>query len=391
MEQQEEGLLPPPSRFLRARLMAIDRKPRVASISTSSTSPTSPNILATPQLSGLTSSSTISGLAGPPTITGLTSTIIGLNNSGLTSNNSSMEGMGEFSFKRDWSSSRSSSWSSSDSTSCPSLSPCSSSSLSLPPSPPMHSNQPKRRPSAALSITIPDEKPHAPSIDRNTVIYEPSTPALESFPKTGIPEPTTTEAYPDGPIEVCGPNIYLYSEPTAQEAIQFDVVINVAKEVPNPFAAPEFEDAEDCSSIYSSCSSVEAVYHSPPSSVESTPCLADSPWTPNKNPNISISSPTPCRPEYVYVPWDHNSQLVSELSELTALIRARSDEGKRVLIHCQCGVSRSASLVVAYMMKRNAWDLNTAYRYVKSKSPFISPNMALIYQLVDWQHMLRHG
>lgn len=42
-------------------------------------------------------------------------------------------------------------------------------------------------------------------------------------------------SYPSGPIIICQPNIYLYSEPTREEAGDFDVVINVAKEVKNPF------------------------------------------------------------------------------------------------------------------------------------------------------------
>lgn len=88
------------------------------------------------------------------------------------------------------------------------------------------------------------------------------------------------------------------------------------------------------------------------------------------------------------MPWDHNSQLTQDLDYLTTLIDHRVDQGKKVLIHCQCGVSRSASLVVAYVMKKRSWDLNTAYDYVKQQSPCISPNMTLMFQLIDWQRML---
>ena len=43
------------------------------------------------------------------------------------------------------------------------------------------------------------------------------------------------EAYPDGPICVYDPHIDLYLEPTAEQAKQYDVVMNVASEVRNPF------------------------------------------------------------------------------------------------------------------------------------------------------------
>lgn len=42
--------------------------------------------------------------------------------------------------------------------------------------------------------------------------------------------------YPNGPIRIYDSGVYLYLEPTAQEASQFDVVVNVAKEVAGPFS-----------------------------------------------------------------------------------------------------------------------------------------------------------
>lgn len=93
--------------------------------------------------------------------------------------------------------------------------------------------------------------------------------------------------------------------------------------------------------------------------------------------------------EYIYVPWDHNSKLTPDLPRLTELIAERSAAGKRILVHCQCGVSRSASLLVAYVMRQQMCDLNTAYGFVKRQSPAVSPNMVLMFQLMDWARMLR--
>jgi len=42
-------------------------------------------------------------------------------------------------------------------------------------------------------------------------------------------------AYPNGPACIYEPNIYLFSEPDAEMARNFDVIFNVAREVVNPF------------------------------------------------------------------------------------------------------------------------------------------------------------
>ncbi|RXK42101.1 hypothetical protein M231_00458 [Tremella mesenterica] len=73
---------------------------------------------------------------------------------------------------------------------------------------------------------------------------------------------------------------------------------------------------------------------------------------------------------------------------------ARRD-GIPVLIHCQCGVSRSATLVIAYVVALAAAGLmpehlghltsmQDAYDLVKSKSPWAGPNVSLVFQLVEF-------
>lgn len=63
-------------------------------------------------------------------------------------------------------------------------------------------------------------------------------------------------------------------------------------------------------------------------------------------------------------------------------------KGKKILVHCQCGVSRSASLIVGYMMRYENLALNDAYAKLKEIAKDISPNMGLIFQLMEWNDML---
>lgn len=62
--------------------------------------------------------------------------------------------------------------------------------------------------------------------------------------------------------------------------------------------------------------------------------------------------------------------------------------GQRVLIHCNMGVSRSAALCIAFVMKDSQVSLDRAYKFVEKQRPYIRPNPGFMRQLKQWEGTL---
>ncbi|KAK7422874.1 tyrosine/serine/threonine protein phosphatase [Neonectria magnoliae] len=213
---------------------------------------------------------------------------------------------------------------------------------------------------------------------------------LEPFQENENNEDMKTPGYPDGPIAIYGDNIFLYLEPTAEEASRFDVVINVAREVNNPF---EFRKAaQERQSGFSQFRRPTPEDESPvPDTGMSTASFATAFEFPPTE-DFSVETPTTPKavsfkdPEYIHIPWDHNTDIAPDLLNLCETIENRAKEGKKVLVHCQQGASRSASLIIAYGLYQNpTLTVNDAYHAAQAKSRWISPNMKLMYSLQDFQ------
>ncbi|KAI9858064.1 MAG: hypothetical protein M1813_007876 [Trichoglossum hirsutum] len=242
----------------------------------------------------------------------------------------------------------------------------------------------------------------AGSVDNMSEQLSPKSLRLDQLEEEDIEPPLSQEvkspAYPIGPVCIYDPYVYLYLEPSEEEASQFDMVLNVAREVKNPFkVAAEKRERE------SKERSISEVKDREPESVDvPVPGTASTTATfQTALENIHGQTPTtlspttpkaaepPREPEYVYIPWDHNTNIVDDLLRLVELIDDRVKRGKRVLVHCQCGVSRSASLIIAYgLFKNPSQTVQEAYDAVKERSRWIGPNMSLIYQLSEFRNLL---
>lgn len=63
--------------------------------------------------------------------------------------------------------------------------------------------------------------------------------------------------------------------------------------------------------------------------------------------------------------------------------------GEKVLVHCHAGMSRSVTIILAYLMKYYNHTLESAHEYVKARKPDVSPNFSFMGQLLDFECSLR--
>ena len=62
--------------------------------------------------------------------------------------------------------------------------------------------------------------------------------------------------------------------------------------------------------------------------------------------------------------------------------------GEKVLVHCMAGASRSATIVIAYLMWSKRLNFEDAINYVKEKRPLIGPNEGFVKQLKMFENYL---
>jgi hypothetical protein len=111
---------------------------------------------------------------------------------------------------------------------------------------------------------------------------------------------------------------------------------------------------------------------------------------------INISTSIPCAFEddktfeYLRVPChDTCKQNILQHFETTfEYIHKRLLADKKILVHCQGGVSRSPSFIIGYLMRHHSKTFDEAHNLVKTKRSIINPNLNFLGQLTQYQQML---
>ena len=209
------------------------------------------------------------------------------------------------------------------------------------------------------------------------------------------------------PIEIL-PNLFLGSSKIAESSPllkkhKIHAILNVAKEVQTPnngfyeaprsapstalekelaFELPTFPIPKSSNSL-AVRAVLESSYIQPPTSIDSrrpSMILESMDKSILENPTI----------EYYKFNWSHYQDDFSEyLNVAFSFIEKHRRKNKNIMIHCQCGVSRSASIVIAYIMYDQKLGFHDALQLVKSKSPTANPHLGFVCQLIEFEKYLR--
>eukprot|EP00164_Ancoracysta_twista_P004265 GFYU01005749.1.p1 GENE.GFYU01005749.1~~GFYU01005749.1.p1 ORF type:complete len:340 (-),score=66.55 GFYU01005749.1:7-1026(-) len=87
----------------------------------------------------------------------------------------------------------------------------------------------------------------------------------------------------------------------------------------------------------------------------------------------------------VEIPDEEHVNIRDYFNTVIEFIQKAKDSGGKVLVHCVQGMSRSATLVIAYLMTTYRWTLRESYTWVKKKREMIYPNKAFLIQLRDYE------
>ncbi|XP_072935388.1 dual specificity protein phosphatase MPK-4-like [Epargyreus clarus] len=91
--------------------------------------------------------------------------------------------------------------------------------------------------------------------------------------------------------------------------------------------------------------------------------------------------------KYIKVADVPKEDLISHLPECNEFIKEAVSNGGIVLVHCYFGVSRSAAVVIGYIMEKYGLCYEDAFVLVKTKRRFIGPNVGFVAQLKLFGHM----
>ncbi|CCU55702.1 protein tyrosine phosphatase 2 [Choristoneura biennis entomopoxvirus] len=83
---------------------------------------------------------------------------------------------------------------------------------------------------------------------------------------------------------------------------------------------------------------------------------------------------------YIYADDTTNEIIMNYFDITNDFIISKINEGKKILIHCYAGISRSATIVINYIMNKYDIDFNSAKLLVQDKRK-INPNDSFVYQL----------
>jgi protein-tyrosine phosphatase len=86
---------------------------------------------------------------------------------------------------------------------------------------------------------------------------------------------------------------------------------------------------------------------------------------------------------------DKDEKISQYFFDIHKTINDAVSKNKNIIVHCAAGMSRSATLVIAYLMIENRWKYEETYDFVKKRRPIIDPNIGFVKQLKALEYRLK--
>ncbi|KAJ7611747.1 protein-tyrosine phosphatase-like protein [Roridomyces roridus] len=92
-------------------------------------------------------------------------------------------------------------------------------------------------------------------------------------------------------------------------------------------------------------------------------------------------------PNHLCIPVDDSeyADLLYHLAGACRFIEEALKEGGRVLIHCVMGISRSTTVLAAYLMKTRSLSTSAATSFIRARRPCVQPNYGFLKQLETFE------
>ena len=88
----------------------------------------------------------------------------------------------------------------------------------------------------------------------------------------------------------------------------------------------------------------------------------------------------------IYADDTETEDLITNFPETNEFIASAQQSGHNVLVHCHAGVSRSSTVVIAFLMHKDRISFTNAYHMVKQYRD-VAPNPGFVSQLQLYEHM----
>ena len=84
---------------------------------------------------------------------------------------------------------------------------------------------------------------------------------------------------------------------------------------------------------------------------------------------------------------DHEREKICQyFDKATSFIENARLKGERVLVHCRYGISRSSTIVLAYLIRYGSLSLVDAFRHASENRPQVFPNYGFWTQLAQYEY-----